>query len=1237
MDRIEEWRTEKDIKRKMQLFRTLYPEAEVEAYEKQAGLYPDIEDPNFLPRLMQKKEFQESKQESVAAVLATGEDKCSIAEEFELSAVQKFLARLLNPFTPYKSALIYHGVGVGKTCTAVTICESYLEQFPGRKAYVIAPPNIQAGFKRTLFDIDSMVTENGVHTHRGCTGNLYLELAGMTTEKSEEMIKKRITKQIDSRYEFFGYQSFYNWIRAIVNKSGAGIADDTLKRDKQNEAIRREFSNRVLIIDEAHNLRDDTLEKEDENIDTPTDQEKKDARQGKMLTYELQRLLEIAENVTLVLMTATPMYNSHEEILFLLNLLLINDKRPVLLRSDVFNRDGTFTLGGKEVLGAISSTYVSFMRGENPLTFPLRLQPQSPYKITDWPLFSPQEEEIDDTERAGLAKLPCLGCPFDPALETKYFNMSKKIATSDEGLGITNMDLLVQAGNWVYPTGEEDLDIYDETGEQGFQAVFETNEAGNSFTCVSEDISWMLEEGLEKASSKAKVLLERVRQSEGVQFVYSRFVRAGALSLALVLEANGYLPWGRAGEGFLKNGNQHPNGMQCALCPLKRKEHTGANHEFKQAYYVLLTGSNELSPKNVQAVNAARSMQNKDGSKIKIILGSQIAGEGLDLRFIREVFVFDSWYHLNKLEQIIGRGIRTCSHAALPEELRNCTITLLVNQFQLEDHQEIETVDMYSYRIAFNKAKVIGQVSRVLKEYAIDCNLNYDAIVMKGIPSLNYCYDSQREKREDVNRNDTPFSPLCDWLDECEYGCRRADGTEFSIDELNPDVSTYDEYSARYEHAKVKKVLRQFFAKHQAFITFEEIVNIFPHVPSQILRGMLNDIIADPDFIIETEHGKGRLISRDAYQTVKKGTLVYKNGYYLFQPLRIKRESIPIAVRLSSISLPRDRYMPIPMTVTEPSLAAVATKEDMDTESVWEAGKAWAADIRNDVAVEWDKQYKGSKEHIPDEMNDAIKDLLTAQISESTFIQKFEMITWLYSNIHNNVVARNILADIMLEYIWDEFLPYETKKMLLIDHNEEPILKQIAQDSYFVFNKNIYLRLLHETTFQIHFFCKSKTGEYNECDAATTELLEDEEAKIQDPLLKKGINLKETGTPYGFISYIPKTKMLAFKQGVPPKELTKGKLGKGLACSNVSTITTPLNLILALGKELVKAGQSDLGCNEKTIYEIKGTKKTLVFPNSVRVCTVLDFVLRYMDKVKVDNKRWFYRGLEAKLHNHPYK
>ena len=67
------------------------------------------------------------------------------------------------------------------------------------------------------------------------------------------------------------------------------------------------------------------------------------------------------------------------------------------------------------------------------------------------------------------------------------------------------------------------------------------------------------------------------------------------------------------------------------------------------------------------------------GAEIKVVLGSQIAAEGLDLKFIREVHVMDAWFHLNKTEQIIGRGIRFCSHSLLPEPLRNTTVYLHVN------------------------------------------------------------------------------------------------------------------------------------------------------------------------------------------------------------------------------------------------------------------------------------------------------------------------------------------------------------------------------------------------------------------------------------------------------------------------------------------------------------------------------------------------------------------------------
>ena len=66
---------------------------------------------------------------------------------------------------------------MGKTCAAVTLCESSLEANPGRKAYIIAPPNIQEGFRRTLFDKDGLTIVKGQKNHhRGCTGDIYLSL-----------------------------------------------------------------------------------------------------------------------------------------------------------------------------------------------------------------------------------------------------------------------------------------------------------------------------------------------------------------------------------------------------------------------------------------------------------------------------------------------------------------------------------------------------------------------------------------------------------------------------------------------------------------------------------------------------------------------------------------------------------------------------------------------------------------------------------------------------------------------------------------------------------------------------------------------------------------------------------------------------------------------------------------------------------------------------------------------------
>jgi hypothetical protein len=155
---LEKWRKETDFDERDELLHQMesagiFPK-EQDQYEMDGGLYPDLRDPSFLPKLLRKREFQESKQKSIKDSLAEGtsKDKCRSSEDFELSSVQRFVSRVLSPRTPYSSSLFYHGVGVGKTCAAITVCESYLEAYPGRKVYIVAPPNIQEGFRRTIFD-----------------------------------------------------------------------------------------------------------------------------------------------------------------------------------------------------------------------------------------------------------------------------------------------------------------------------------------------------------------------------------------------------------------------------------------------------------------------------------------------------------------------------------------------------------------------------------------------------------------------------------------------------------------------------------------------------------------------------------------------------------------------------------------------------------------------------------------------------------------------------------------------------------------------------------------------------------------------------------------------------------------------------------------------------------------------------------------------------------------------------
>ena len=357
---LEQWMNESDSDRRDLMIkeltsRDLLPSID---FEEEYGLYPDIEDENFLMKLFHKREFAENKIENLND-LAT----CGGKVEFELSPIQRFVSNYLSAKTPYNSALLYHGVGVGKTCGGISITEAYLYVYPKQKVFIVAPPNIQPNFERTIFDIRNVNIPNDANipnTHNGCTGNLYLELTGTEYEKDRRVIERKVHQIIKTRYEFMGYRQLASYIERIIAKVPPAIKDPERKRLEELKYIRKEFSGRCMIIDEAHNLRDAPGEKEEDNIDAPGGElELSSAADGKRLTPILKLVLRSALDMKLVLLTATPMYNNYLEILFLLNLLLENDKKAKLKSSDIFNKDNTFTEKGIHLFGRIVQVYIN--------------------------------------------------------------------------------------------------------------------------------------------------------------------------------------------------------------------------------------------------------------------------------------------------------------------------------------------------------------------------------------------------------------------------------------------------------------------------------------------------------------------------------------------------------------------------------------------------------------------------------------------------------------------------------------------------------------------------------------------------------------------------------------------------------------------------------------------------------------------------------------------------------------
>jgi len=126
--------------------------------------------------------------------------------------------------------------------------------------------------------------------------------------------------------------------------------------------------------------------------------------------------------------------------------------------------------------------------------------------------------------------------------------------------------------------------------------------------------------------------------------------------------------------------------------------------------------------------------ENLKGSKLKILCGSPAINAGVSLTAVRQVHVIEPYWNKSRLDQVIGRASRFCSHKDLEEEKRNVKVYIYVATAPgFGRKKDIpETIDQYIQQLAMEKDNIIKTFEKAIKEVAIDCSLNKNANVYEG-------------------------------------------------------------------------------------------------------------------------------------------------------------------------------------------------------------------------------------------------------------------------------------------------------------------------------------------------------------------------------------------------------------------------------------------------------------------------------------------------------------------------
>jgi superfamily II DNA or RNA helicase len=649
------------------------------------------------------------------------EDPCNIQTQLKLHSYQTFISAYIGPNSPYNEILLFFNPGSGKTATAINVYNVLYNANPEINCIVL----IKAALHGDPWEKDL---------------NLWLD------RDPNENGDIRKTKRFQNIY-FVHYDSPY--------------ADkDFLETMKKVDTTKRN----LYIIDEVHNF----IRNVYSNINS-----KLGKRAQIIYDYIIQEKREI-KTTKIVLISATPAINTPFELSLLFNLLrpgifprselefnqlfLSQSTYPILnpIRKNLFQR---------RIMGLVSyyigSTPDLYAREE--LKY-MNLE-MSTYQYEIYQHYEDLEETISRkarmfrnskselyrsyTRQACNFVFPYVSIDINGELRPRpnKFKISDKIAEKvEEG----KFEQLENPNEIDVESYLKELRKFVSNTEKYFIDVRDLNDDKVNTRTIFEDLD-EFKNNYENYKRSFKTFYRKtVNKSKLLKIFYNSSPKLTAII---------FYVWLSPGPVLIYSNYVYMEGLEMMKTYLKVIGYTDAIKSQAKKFFGYCEfhgGIDQSERDNVK--KQFNVSENKYGELIKIIMLSPSGAEGINLKNIRQIHIIEPYWTEVRITQIIGRGIRQCSHKDLPmaERVVNVYRYKVVKPKKIvnsnnNNNENLLTADQIVEDIAKSKDNLIQSFLNAMKEVAVDCQLN------QAHNMLNQSYNCfQFNEKTLINKNIGP-------------------------------------------------------------------------------------------------------------------------------------------------------------------------------------------------------------------------------------------------------------------------------------------------------------------------------------------------------------------------------------------------------------------------------------------------------------------------------------------------